>query len=73
MASAQPAAPNSKWTGSSRPRPWTKLVNEPHHESEVNAIRTTVARGRLLGSDTWVRRTAEQLGLQYALRPVKDN
>ena len=51
-----------------RPRLWTKLVNDPQHESEVHAIRAAVARGRPFGTDAWVRQTAEQLGLQSTLR-----
>ncbi len=52
-----------------RPRKWCQWVNEPQIEAEVEAIRRCVARGRPLGSDDWVRRTAEELGLQSTLRP----
>ncbi len=52
-----------------QPRHWTRLVNEPQHESEITAIRTCVARGQPYGNQAWVRTTAQQLGLQATLRP----
>ncbi len=50
------------------PRGWCKLVNEPQTEAEVEAIRRCVARGQPYGGEDWVRRTAEQLGLESTLR-----
>jgi len=50
------------------PKDWCKLVNEPQTEAEVDAIRRCVARGQPYGGEDWVRRTAEQLGLQSTLR-----
>jgi putative transposase len=50
------------------PRGWCKLVNKPQAEAEVEAIRRCVARGQPYGSEDWVRRTAEQLGLESTLR-----
>ena len=52
-----------------KPRQWTKLVNRPQHEVEVNAIRKCIARGKPYGSDTWVSATAAKLGLEFTLRP----
>lgn len=50
------------------PRNWCKLVNEPQTEAEVDAIRRCIARGQPYGAEDWVRRTAEQLGLESTLR-----
>jgi hypothetical protein len=38
-------------------------------EAECRAVRESVRRGRPLGSDPWVRRTAAALGLESSLRP----
>jgi putative transposase len=50
------------------PRGWRELVNEPQTEAEVDAIRRCVARGQPFGGAAWVRRTAEELGLESTLR-----
>ena len=50
------------------PKGWCKLVNEPQTEAELEAIRRCVARGQPYGGEQWVRRTAEQLGLESTLR-----
>jgi putative transposase len=50
------------------PKDWCKLVHEPQTEAEVDAIRRCVARGQPYGDEDWVRRTAEQLGLESTLR-----
>jgi putative transposase len=50
------------------PDDWRKLVNKPQTEAEVQAIRRCVARGQPYGGEDWVRRTAEQLGLESTLR-----
>ncbi len=50
------------------PRGWCKFVNQPQTEAEVEAIRRCVARGQPYGGEAWVRRTAEQLGLESTLR-----
>ena len=51
-----------------KPRRWAQLVNEPQHETEVQALRKCVARGQPFGSDSWVAATADELGLQFTLR-----
>ena len=51
-----------------RPRDWTRLVNQPPHEADVAAIRTSLERGRPLGSATWTQRTAQRLDLGHTLR-----
>ena len=50
------------------PKGWCKLVNEPQTEAELEAIRRCVARGQPYGGEQWVRRTAEQRGLESTLR-----
>jgi putative transposase len=50
------------------PKGWCKLVNQPQTEAELEAIRRCVARGQPYGGEDWVRRTAEQLGLESTLR-----
>ena len=50
------------------PKGWCTFVNEPQTEAEVDAIRRCVARGQPYGGEDWVRRTAEQLGLESTLR-----
>jgi hypothetical protein len=45
-----------------------KLVNQPQTEAELEATGRCVARGQPYGGEQWVRRTAEQLGLESTLR-----
>jgi putative transposase len=51
-----------------RPRLWRSLVNEPLLEPELAKVRESLKRGRPLGEEAWVRRTAERLGLAFTLR-----
>ena len=37
-------------------------------EAECESIRTSIRRNRPLGTEAWVRRTAEKLGLEASLR-----
>jgi putative transposase len=53
-----------------RPGNWLDLLNEAEPERELESLRTCVNRGRPFGSAVWVAKTAEQLGLQSALRPL---
>jgi len=48
---------------------WVKHVNQPQTETELEAMRTCIRRGRPYGAERWVRKTAEQLGLEATLRP----
>ena len=50
------------------PTNWCRLVNQPQTEAKVEAIRRCVARGQPYGGVDWVRRTAEQLGLESTRR-----
>ena len=58
----------SKWPVP-RPRDWVELVNAVQTEAELEALRTSVLRGRPFGQEDWQRRTAKQLGLEFTLRP----
>jgi putative transposase len=51
------------------PSNWLTLVQEPQTESEVEAIRTSIARGTPYGSQRWQKRAARDLGLEFSLRP----
>jgi len=63
----QPKSLLSDWP-LARPRNWLKHVNEPQTDAELAAIRRALQRGRPLGSEQWIRATAEQLGLESSLR-----
>ena len=52
-----------------RPRNWVKLVNEPLTPREIDRVRTSIARGRPLGSPHWTEQTVRRLGLQHSVRP----
>ena len=51
-----------------RPDDWVRIVNEPLRETELAAVRTSVARGRPLGAEDWVKRMAAALGVDFSLR-----
>lgn len=51
-----------------RPRNWTADVNEPLARDDLQAVRTSVNRGRPLGDPVWVESTARRLGLEFTLR-----
>jgi putative transposase len=51
------------------PADWTRRVNEPETEAELEALRRSVVRGTPFGSTAWTRRTARRLGLEATLRP----
>ena len=59
--------PLSPWP-MERPRNWVAWVNRGLNDEQTDEIRTCVERGRPLGSETWVRRTAARLGLEFTLR-----
>jgi putative transposase len=52
-----------------RPRNWVGLVNAVQTEGELDALRRSVRRGCPFGDEVWQQSTAEQLGLEYTLRP----
>jgi putative transposase len=50
------------------PRDWLARVNRSMKQQQLEAIRTSVQRGRPLGDADWVQQTAERLGLEFTLR-----
>jgi putative transposase len=50
------------------PAQWVERVNEPLTQTELDAMRQCIVRGRPFGSDSWTHQTADQLGLQSTLR-----
>lgn len=52
-----------------RPTGWTRWVNRPQTERELDALRLSVSRGRPFGTDEWQSRTAKRLGLEFTLHP----
>jgi putative transposase len=51
------------------PERWLEYVNQAETESELAALRRSVARGAPYGDERWQRQTAKALGLESALRP----
>lgn len=51
------------------PDDWVEWVNQPLTAAELDAVRTSLRRGRPYGDPAWVRSTAERLGLMSSLRP----
>ena len=51
------------------PRDWVARVNRPQTASELEALRTSVQRGRPFGDEGWVRRMAKRFGMESTLRP----
>ena len=64
---ASEALPLSPWPVK-RSRTWTAWVNRDVSEEQLEGIRICVQRGRPLGPEDWVRRTARRLGLDFTLR-----
>lgn len=58
----------SPWPISRMPN-WLQRVNQPLTESELEALRTCVQRGRPYGSERWAVAVAERSGLGHTLRP----
>jgi putative transposase len=50
------------------PRAWRRWVNEPQTDAELQALRTSIQRGRPFGSEPWQKRTAKTLGLEHTFR-----
>ena len=51
-----------------RSRNWIARVNRELRDEQLDGIRTSVNRGRPLGAEAWVQRTARRLGLEFTLR-----
>ena len=52
-----------------KPRNWLDRVNTPMTAAEVAAMKLHITRGRPLGDEAWIARTAKALGLEQTLRP----
>jgi putative transposase len=52
-----------------RSRDWTRQVNEPQTEAELEAIRRCLPRGRTFGGQRWTERIVRRLGLEATMRP----
>jgi putative transposase len=50
------------------PSDWVQRVNQPLTDAELSSIRTSIKRGRPLGSPQWTELTAMKLGLTHTLR-----
>lgn len=48
---------------------WTRRVNEPMSESELDAVRLSAQRGRPLGDEQWVNSTVKRFKLESTIRP----
>lgn len=51
------------------PHDWKSLVNEPHTEEELAAIRNSVNRQCPFGTEEWVTKTAEDFGMEDSRFP----
>jgi putative transposase len=51
------------------PADWKRVVNRPQSQVEVEALQTSVRRGRPFGDDRWQAQTARALRLESTLRP----
>jgi len=51
------------------PGDWIARVNRAQGAAELEALRTSVQRGRPFGNEAWVLRTAKRFGLESTLRP----
>lgn len=51
------------------PTNWIELVNQPQTEAELEALRSSVHRGRPFGNPSWIKNTADLLGLSLTLQP----
>lgn len=52
-----------------RPKNWHWRVNRAETKEELELVRQSVNRGQPFGSDAWVQRTVERLGLVSTMRP----
>ncbi|MBX3332527.1 MAG: hypothetical protein KF876_00305 [Nitrospira sp.] len=65
-------SPKTAWLGDwpvDRPRDWVVRVNRSQGASGLEALRTSVQRGRPFGEEGWVRRIAKRFDLESTLRP----
>ena len=60
-------ARRAPWPVQRRPN-WLDHVNQPLTRTELLKLEQSLTRGRPFGSDKWIARTADTLGLQHTLR-----
>jgi REP-associated tyrosine transposase len=48
---------------------WTTQVNQPLHETDLEAVEKSLERGRPLGSAGWTLKVAARLELEHTMRP----
>lgn len=51
-----------------RPAGWLETVNDMLEARSLQALRTSVNRGRPYGRPEWIQRTAAKLGLGFPIR-----
>jgi putative transposase len=51
------------------PDDWLKIVQSRWEKPDLEAVRTSLRRGRPFGDERWVKATAAKLGLSFTLRP----
>ena len=51
------------------PANWTRRVNQPESEKELEAVRHSIRRSSPFGGEKWTAKVAAQLGLESTLRP----
>jgi putative transposase len=51
------------------PEDWLALVNRPQNDRELGAMRLCAQRGAPFGREAWVKKVAQELGLDSTLRP----
>jgi putative transposase len=52
-----------------RPKDWLQWTNQALTAAELESLRRSVNRGTPFGSERWVAKVAEEMGLQSTLRP----
>ena len=48
---------------------WLEWVNQPLSETELEALQTSIGRGRPFGGSQWQQRISKRLGLESSIRP----
>ena len=52
-----------------RPNNWVQRINQPETTAELEALRTSVQRGRPFGGEAWIKNMVKSLGLESTFRP----
>ena len=50
------------------PADWVDRVNQPETEAELAAVRRSIARGQPFGAESWQKRAAKTMNLEYTFR-----